>query len=434
MRKLVLCGFLFSLLGGHLFSDATFSGEATLGVSAYPVLENDGSKFESPLNPANILGVRDLKMNTDLLFKLASREQRSAFALWVALKPYDLAQALFAAATDSPEQTTAVADALTFLGPAPSALEVLRAYVQLYAGQAVTITIGRQSLVTGYGFGWNPMDFFSSTKDPSDPDRELKGVEALSVQYSAGNLLLLRLAGIYRPQPFSSGVDIDQLQGALQATLSLPSFELKLSGLYKQGGADSEDPYVPAMGLGFFADLAGLGLYGEAALLKGSRVPLADAVGLNWQNGWLFSALLGLQYTFTTEVSFTFEYFYNGEGYSLAQRRDYEDALDAYNISDGIAPAEYLMLFRPGYFARQYLMLNLQIPVYAISTDIDLTVLYSPDSRALQVLPGLTFNFSGGLALEMVYAGMFSLQTGQFDEASFSPVRHTLQISARYSF
>jgi hypothetical protein len=433
MRKVLIGLLLLGLAGPSLQAEVSLSGEAAIGLSAFPVLEYDGDRFSSPLNPENILGLHDLNMATDLRLKLSGRETTGAFAFWAAVKPYELAQAVLASA-DTPEQVAAVADALNLAGTAPSGLEILRAYAQWYPTQALMLTIGRQALSTGYGYGWNPMDFFSARKDPSDPEQELEGVDALSVQYSVGNLLILKLAGILRPQPFASGVDFGALQGAVEATLSLPSFELKLSGLYKHGTADSGDPYVPAAGVGFMADLAGLGLYGEAALLAGSRVPLADTGSLHWQGGCFFDGLLGLQYTFASELSLTAEYLYNGEGYSLAQRRSYQEALEAFNATDGIAPAEYLMIYRPGQFARQYALLDVQIPAHAISATIDLCAIYSPDSWALQLLPDLTVDLSGSLSATLSYTGMFGLKAGEFNETSLTPVRHTLQLSARYIF
>ncbi len=434
MRKILLGLLLLGLAASLSFSDLSFSGQANLDLSLFPVLEHDAGRFESPLNPGNVMEVRDLNLGTGLHFKLSSQEQKSAFAFWAAVRPYDLARALLAASSGSAEQEAAVAGALSLLGPPPSALEILRAYVQWYLGPEIVVTLGRQSMLTGYGYGWNPMDFVSPAKDPSDPNVELVGVDALSVQYSPGNILIVKLAGLYRCGSSVSGVDLSRLQGAAEITVWLPSLEIKLTGLFKQGAPGSDDPFVPAVGAGFMADLAGLGLYAEAALLKGSRIPIADVGGLHWPSGWFFDALLGLQHTFPSELSLTAEYFYNGEGYSQEQRREYREALDFYNNTEGAAPAQYLTLFRPGYFAKHYLGLSLQLPVYALAADVGLTALYSPDSQALSLLPSLAVDLSGSLTVSLSYAGMFSLREGRFDEASLAPVRHEVKLSARYDF
>ena len=100
----------------------------------------------------------------------------------------------------------------------------------------------------------------------------------------------------------------------------------------------------------------------------------------------------------------------------------------------GIPSTDYLLMYRPGYFAKHYLLLNLDLPLYDLNTDINLSCMYSPDSWAFNMLPRITLNVSGSLSVDLGYIGLFSLKNDQFDEAWFSPVRHILQLKARYNF
>ncbi|MBA7651504.1 hypothetical protein ES703_59323 [subsurface metagenome] len=67
-------------------------------------------------------------------------------------------------------------------------------------------------MLTEYGYGWNPINFANPLKDPFDSDQELKGVDALTIRYYLGNLFTIKLAGIYREELFTNGVDYSNLQ------------------------------------------------------------------------------------------------------------------------------------------------------------------------------------------------------------------------------
>ena len=140
----------------------------------------------------------------------------------------------------------------------------------------------------------------------------------------------------------------------------------------------------------------------------------------------LGSALLGLQYTFSSELQLIAEYFYNGEGYSLEERKLFNDRL-----LDPFAPdiyGEHVANYRPGYFARHYLLLNLGYPIYPWKTNLELSAYYSPDSGALGIMPSLELEVSGSFSVRSSYMGMFSMLADQYDEAWFSPFKHILEL------
>lgn len=138
------------------------------------------------------------------------------------------------------------------------------------------------------------------------------------------------------------------------------------------------------------------------------------------------SGLVGLQYTFPSELQLIAEYFYNGEGYCLEERELFNDRLlDTYGSEKY---NEHVANYRPGYFARHYLLLNLGYPIYPWNTNAELSAYYSPDSAASGIVPSVELEISGSLSVRCSYTGMFSLQEGQYDEAWFSPLKHILEL------
>ena len=411
------------------------SGQASCALNVFPSLPYTSERFESPVNPGNITGIQDVALNTDVIFRLDAQQEAGRMAggltLWLSLNPYQMSRLLLGAASGEPVQEQEVGAGL--LSSDPAAVSVLRADIAWYIGRSFVLRLGRQNLLTGYGYGWNPMDFANTVKDPFDPEAELRGVDALSLQFHLGNLFALKLSGIIRFDDFAAAKDFEDLQAGAELTASFPLLELKFSGYYDYDDAAGEDAYVPALGAGFMLDLAGVGLYGEGALLWGGRTPVPLAVPLappERKEDLLVSGLLGVEYIFTSELRLIAEYYYNGEGYSGRERELFNDRL-ADNPDNYAA---HVASYRPGYFAKHYLLLNLGYPIYARKTDLELSAYYSPDSGALGIMPSVELEVSGSLSARAGYTGMFSCLDDRYDEAWFSPVNHVVELRLTYYF
>ena len=439
MKRFYLCLGLLLFIVQFSFGDVSLSGKAEIGLTAALAFPYDQSRFNTPLNPANFQGIEDLMVVTDFLGKLSGKDEATDFSVWLAVKPYYLGQALLAASTgsggDAIDQTAAVSESLPLLGYKVNTIDLLRANIGWYISDFLVLRIGRQSMLTGYGYGWNPIDFINPVKDPYDPDQELKGVDALTAQFYLGNVFTFKLAGIYRTEGLTGSTDFDNLQAGTEITVSLPGIEVKTTGFFDHDDSEGEDSYVSALGLGIKNDVGGTGIYGEGALLKGSRYnfPAASTGDYSRKQDWLFSGLVGAEYTFGSEISATLEYFYNGEGLDIDDRRLYREGLDFHN-SNGVPPTDYLLIYRPGYFSSHYILFSLYFPQYDLNTDFQLSFLYSPDSGALNILPQFTFLISGSLSIDLGYAGLFSLKSGQEDEAELSPINHLVKLLVRYDY
>ena len=268
MKRSLLFVVVLVLVCAAASAQIDLSGEANSCLSIFPAFPYTSDRFDSPVNPENITGIQDVALNADATFRLDAGREAGALTLWLAVNPYEMSRLLQAAASADP-----LAEYLLLSDPA--ALSVLRANIAWYIGQSFVLRLGRQSMLSGYGYGWNPMDFASTVKDPFDPEAELRGVDALSLQFFLGNIFALKLSGILRFDELIAGDDFEDLQVGAELTASFPLLELKLSGYYDHDDTPGEDAYVPALGAGFMLDLAGAGIYGEGALLWGGRAPIA---------------------------------------------------------------------------------------------------------------------------------------------------------------
>ena len=397
MRHILI--FLLGFLAmAPLAAQLVFYGNYTAALTA-SVREND---YDTALNPDNLYGVKDLNLSHELTVKMAGGDELADLELWFSLGQYPVGA-----------------------GDSISYFDLMRASVGWSLGDSFLVRLGRQSLLTGYGYGWNPMDFANPAKDPGDPGAELKGVDALSLLLLPRDRVNIRVYALYDLDPAETGADYSDLMGGAEMTFSLPSLEMKLTGFLEQDGTEGEDSRVDGAGFGFLADLAGLGLYGEGSLLSGSRVLTPDLQ--TPRDSLLISLLLGAEYVFPSETSLVAEYFYNGEGYDRGER---EEILSLLKAQTAGADA----LYRPGYYSRHYVLVNGSQPLYRINCEAGLTVLYSADSGALTVMPALIWNGSGSFSLNGRYTGLMNPGGEESSENALAPVRHSFTMEGRFSF
>jgi hypothetical protein len=423
-----------------LGAETKFSGELKPEV----IFNIPGSRgyTDTPLNPNNEWGIDDLMFRNQIDLKVESSGETAAMDLWFQVNQYPISDLLIgsagiAEALGGPAgYSTAVADLFYVADPYIFSLDILRASVSWSPADSLKMTFGRQSFLTGYGYGWNPVDLANPPKDPTDPGAYVRGVDALTIQFDPSAWLTVKAYGALPSPGFAWGYE-DVLTGA-EITVYTSIVEIMLAGLW--GGAESSgdeyDAYPHAGALGFFLDLAGVGVYGEGSLRSRSRRNLAyaDGSGTEIAGGPVFTALAGLEYYFPSGLAASAEYFYNGEGWTASDRRDYVAGLEALASGDGIT-GEFSALYTPTYFARHYILANLTIPWYAIEATFNINAIISPDSGALMLTPNASFNlnYEGTLVSEIWYSGRFSLYDGD-NEADLAPAAHSAWLNFRYYF
>ena len=400
-----------------LFFTASFLSAQTIfygdySITAAAVLnEND---YESALNPGNIAGMDDVSFQHAAAFKLSAGDTSTSFELWAGLQ-----QQLDPAAG--------------LLSETLNSLSLRRAGISFYAGDYLKFQAGRISMLTGYGYGWNPSDFANPLKDPADPEAELSGVDTLLIHFFPDYDVNFKAYALIDAS--TQSIDYSDIRAGGELSAYLPFGEAKITGLYDYDEHKGEDAAANAVGAALYLDIAGVGVYGEGALLDGSRTQFADpeSFELSRKDEILFNALGGIEYSFIFGLTAAAEYYYNGEGYNRSEMASYTDAL----TSTADSPAEFAALageYRQGNYSRHYVLLNLIYPVYAGNIEISSTALLGADSGTLAVLPRLSWWASGGLSVELGYSGIFDLSDIKGSEAALSPAAHIITLTGRYSF
>ncbi len=422
-------------------AQVNFSGEIKPEVILN--IPGSGGYDDTPLNPDNQLGIDDVMFRSEINLKLDAQGESSALDLWFQVKQFPIADLFIGSAAIAEAigglvgYKAAVADLFFVADPYIFTLDIMRAAASWMPADSVRITLGRQSFLTGYGYGWNPVDLANPPKDPTDPQAYLRGVDALDIRLTPAAWMNTRLYGALPSKEFAWGYD--EILAGGEITFYAPMMEFKIAGLY--GGAESNDDaydfYPHAGATAFYIDVLGLGVYGEGVLRSRSRrnVPDTSDNTTDIKEGPVFSGLAGMEYYFSSGLVLATEYFYNGEGWDRSEREDYDTTLTALGGSSGIT-GEYYALYTPTYFAQHYLLMNLLIPWYAIDSMFNLNVIWSPESAAIIFTPNAMFNlnYEGTLTSEIWYSGMFSYDDAEKNESWLAPVNHSLWFNLRYYF
>jgi hypothetical protein len=405
MKKNLFLIFLVVVILLPVFSQVDFSGSADISIFGN-IPESDG--YESLMNPGNAFGVQDFGMMASIIAKLDAGDESTSFSAWLSMKEFPDA-----------------------LGNELYAFDLMRLSASIYLTDNLSMEIGRQSMLTGYGYGWNPIDFANPLKNPADPDADLRGVDGIAFRLYPGDITSLKLYGILPDSMLSSGLDYEEIKVGTEAVFYLPGMELRLAGLWDYDISEGSDAYTPSLGSALMIDLFGVGIYGEVATRKGSRNYFADGAALlPRKTDWLVSGLVGVEYTFESELYTVIEYFYNGEGYDKSERSNFENTI----INTPALIGDLLNMYSPGYFAEHYILINLMQPFYDFDTVINLSALYSPDSGALTIMPSLDYSFSGNFSANLAYTGMIDFSNNDFNEISALPVRHIVSTVFTYSY
>ena len=118
-------------------------------------------------------------------------------------------------------------------------LDLLRANTRYFAGDRVTIQVGRFDAATGYGFAWNPTDFFS----PSDGASSSSGLPiggAITASFAAS----------------STPASLGDIQAGAKAVFFVPGVEGTFTGLYDYDATPGDDAYASGLGVSAKLDLA----------------------------------------------------------------------------------------------------------------------------------------------------------------------------------
>ena len=208
-------------------------------------------------------------------------------------------------------------------------IKIYEGYLSLKPSPSLTFKLGKQTLLWGKGYAFNPVAFVSRPKDPDDPELALEGFITASADYIKsfdGPLKTFSVTPVIFPVYEHINDDfgkINRLNFAGKLYLLLYDTDIDLIGL--TGGSKTN-----RLGIDFSRNITtNFEVHGEFAFINNQKMKAIDSLGKISESKFdAKSYLFGLRYLTASETTFIFEYYRNGAGFSHLEMKDYFTFID----------------------------------------------------------------------------------------------------------
>ena len=220
-------------------------------------------------------------------------------------------------------------------------------------------TFGKSLLRWGKGYAWNPTNFVGRDKNPSDPDLSLEGHwmgMADLVKSFSGPLKTVALTGVVLPVSADVNSEFGEEDHVnLAAKLYLLLYDTDIDLMALSDGSRS-DRYGVTASRNLTTNFE---VHGETAVVTDARKAVVGpdgAVTVDEEDAW--SVLAGIRYLSSTDTTWIFEYYHNGNGYTEGEAQDFFDFVDTADDDQLAAARRNLLGYQRPNFMRNYLYLK----------------------------------------------------------------------------
>ena len=206
---------------------------------------------------------------------------------------------------------------------------IYEGYLSLKPSTSLSFKFGKQTLLWGKGYAFNPVAFVSRPKDPDDPELALEGFIAASADYIKsfdGPLKTFSITPVIFPVYEHINDDfgkINRLNFAARLYFLLYDTDIDLIGL--TGGSKTN-----RLGIDFSRNITtNFEIHGEFAFINNQTKKVIDSQGNIPEAKFdAKSYLLGIRYLTASDTTFILEYYRNGTGFTHLEMKDYLTFID----------------------------------------------------------------------------------------------------------
>jgi hypothetical protein len=206
---------------------------------------------------------------------------------------------------------------------------IYEGYLSLKPSDSLTFKLGKQTLLWGKGYAFNPVAFVSKPKDPDDPELALEGYITASMDYIRSFQGPLKTVSI-TPVIFPVYKDINDDFGTVKRLNFAGKLYLLLYDTDIDVMAMTGRSRTTRAGIDFSKNIStNLEIHGEFAFINNQKSRIIDSQGnISEAKFDAKSYLLGIRYLTASDTTFIFEYYRNGTGFSRLEMKDYLTFID----------------------------------------------------------------------------------------------------------
>ncbi len=208
-------------------------------------------------------------------------------------------------------------------------LDLYEGYLTLKPKPTTTAALGKKAYTWGKGYAWNPAGFINRIKDPNNPEEALEGyatVEAEWIKSFSGDLKNIAVTWVALPVDRNLNDDFGSASHVnLAAKLYLLYYDTDIDFIVFTG-----DSRTDRFGLDFSRNITtNFEIHGELAHLTDIDKPVLREDGsISGETNDITSALIGVRYLSSAELTSIIEYYHNGGGYSVNETALFHDLVD----------------------------------------------------------------------------------------------------------
>jgi len=206
---------------------------------------------------------------------------------------------------------------------------IYEGYLSIKPSSSLSFKLGKQTLLWGKGYAFNPVAFAGRPKDADDPELALEGFITASADYIksfSGPLKTFSITPVIFPVYEHINDDfgtVNKLNFAGKLYLLLYDTDIDLIGL--AGGSKTN-----RFGIDFSRNITtNFEIHGEFAFINNQTKKVIDSQGnISDSKFDAKSYLIGIRYLTASDTTFIFEYYRNGTGFSHLEMKDYFTFID----------------------------------------------------------------------------------------------------------
>ncbi|HDQ92738.1 MAG TPA: hypothetical protein ENN89_01300, partial [Synergistetes bacterium] len=206
---------------------------------------------------------------------------------------------------------------------------IYEGYISLKPAPSLTFKLGKQALLWGKGYAFNPVAFISRPKDPDDAELALEGFITVSADYIksfSGPLKTISITPVIFPVYEHINDDfgkINRLNFAGRLYFLLYNTDIDL--MWLTGGSKTN-----RFGMDFSRNItSNFEIHGEFAYIDNQTKKVIDSQGNISESTFdAQSYLLGIRYLTPWDTTFILEYYRNGTGFTHREMKDYFTFID----------------------------------------------------------------------------------------------------------
>jgi len=320
---------------------------------------------------------------------------------------------------------------------------IYEGYLSLKPTPSLSFKFGKQTLLWGKGYAFNPVAFVSRPKDPDDPELAIEGYISASADYIKSFQGPLKTVS-FTPVIFPVYKDVNDDFGTVNrlnfaAKLYFLFYDTDIDFLAMTGGSRTS-----RVGFDFSKNITtNLEIHGEFAFINNQKSRVIDSQGnISEAKFDAKSYLLGIRYLTASETTFIFEYYRNGTGFSHLEMKDYltfiDRGYDLFLLNGNDSLLKKAASVTEGNYGRinpskdyLYLRISQKEPFNILYFTPAITTIMNLNDRSLSLSPELLYTGIKNLEIRLKGIGLLGGRRTEFGEKQND---YRVELRVRYYF